>query len=311
MASKTSGQLDSRPGPGPQPSWQGIFAGFTARPRVRKAWAVVRETPVGRWIRKSAFPTLLPSRYLWIRVSAGPNRGRMLLCDPRYEVAYICGDYEPWLVTALKESLKPGGLFIDIGAHAGYLSLLAAELVGATGGVIAFEADPENAARLRENVSANGLGSRIVAIEAAVWSVIGDVVFGRAGQQSSLVEGRVVLELGVPPGQAPVTVQALTLDSFLPRFLEGRKFLQLPTVKVDVEGGEVEVLSGAVNLLRQHARWIIEVHGAEQEHELIGALVRSGYQFKVRNLRQPDQPDYYPRFLFAAPGEDDARWMPI
>jgi FkbM family methyltransferase len=59
--------------------------------------------------------------------------------------------------------------FYDIGAHIGFFSLLAARIVGPFGHVISFEADPEVAARLRENLARNGFDQATV-VQKAVWS---------------------------------------------------------------------------------------------------------------------------------------------
>jgi precorrin-6B methylase 2 len=45
--------------------------------------------------------------------------------------------------------LRPGDIFVDVGARIGYFSLLAGCLVGPTGKVFAFEADSEVFQRLR------------------------------------------------------------------------------------------------------------------------------------------------------------------
>jgi len=49
---------------------------------------------------------------------------------------------EPWNKNILEAILKPGNNFINIGANFGFFTLLAASLVGQTGNVIAFEANP-------------------------------------------------------------------------------------------------------------------------------------------------------------------------
>ncbi len=49
----------------------------------------------------------------------------------------------------------PGGTFVDVGAHMGHCSLMAATLVGAAGLVVAFEANPETFQRLSQNVRAS------------------------------------------------------------------------------------------------------------------------------------------------------------
>ena len=56
------------------------------------------------------------------------------------------GSYEPEVSSTLRQVLRPGGTFVDIGANIGWFSLLAASLVGPTGRVIAIEPNPRNVA---------------------------------------------------------------------------------------------------------------------------------------------------------------------
>jgi hypothetical protein len=50
------------------------------------------------------------------------------------------GSWEPHLLAVLKDALKPGDVFVDIGANVGVMSLFAAKVVGDKGRVIAFAA---------------------------------------------------------------------------------------------------------------------------------------------------------------------------
>ena len=126
--------------------------------------------------------------------------------------------------------------FYDIGANIGLFSLLAARLVGKEGRVVAFEADPEIAARLREHVARNEFGW-ITVEEKAVWSEPRTVFFARTDPATSPDRG-----LGhVVSASAGDTIQvsAESLDDYTwtqpaPDFL-----------KCDVEGAEVEVFRGA------------------------------------------------------------------
>jgi FkbM family methyltransferase len=63
--------------------------------------------------------------------------------------------YEPAEMALLKGWLQPGDVFVDVGAHIGFVTLQAARVVGPTGKVLAIEAEPENFQRLRHNVALN------------------------------------------------------------------------------------------------------------------------------------------------------------
>jgi FkbM family methyltransferase len=63
------------------------------------------------------------------------------------------GAYEPDLVRMLKSFLKPGMVFLDLGANVGYFSAISAALVGVHGRVFVFEPAPNCFTRLQRNLS--------------------------------------------------------------------------------------------------------------------------------------------------------------
>ena len=56
-------------------------------------------------------------------------RMRINFPDQIQERIYLFGVWEPVITRFVKSRLKPGDLFVDIGANVGYYSLLAAKLV--------------------------------------------------------------------------------------------------------------------------------------------------------------------------------------
>lgn len=87
--------------------------------------------------------------------------GSTMELDPR---DYVEGQllFTPQLYEArerswVAEHLAAGDVFVDLGAHVGCYTLLAARAVGASGRVVAVEADPRTVERLRNNLRLNGL----------------------------------------------------------------------------------------------------------------------------------------------------------
>ena len=81
-------------------------------------------------------------------------------------------------------------------------------------------------------------------------------------------------------------------------------------VKVDVDGGEVEVLDGALELLhRADTRWVIETHAMELERECLARFAAEGYQSRIvpnawwRALAPERRPVEQNRWLVAWKGE--------
>ena len=188
-----------------------------------------------------------------VRVRSGAARGALLSLDLSREKAYWLGYYEQAVQCFLERNVTPGDVVYDVGAHIGFFSVCAAKL-GAV--VYAFEPLPENAARLRENVSLNGFD--ITVVEAAVWADDGTV---------DLVPGDSDFESRVAPGDA---VPSVSLDAFSER--ERPPAL----MKLDVEGAEAQVLRGARRILADVRPLLVcEVHGAGVRKEVEELL--SGY----------------------------------
>jgi len=207
-----------------------------------------------------------------VQVQDGVAQGLWLHLNPRTGRNYFEGGGEREVQEALQRHLQPGMTFYDIGANIGFFSLLGARLVGEQGKVVAFEADPEVAARLGEHVTRNGL-NWITVEQNAVWSEPRTVYFARTDPAASPDRG-----LGhiVSGGENDtIEVQAVLLDEY------ARTGPTPDFIKCDVEGAEVEVFRGAERLLREKRPGIIcEMHGEENRRNVLNQFLRLGYACK-------------------------------
>ena len=82
---------------------------------------------------------------------------RMRLDPAQYidKFIYFWGVWEPDETYVIRKLLKPGDIFVDVGANAGFFSLIAAGIVGVTGHVHSIEAVPTTVKRLKENLILN------------------------------------------------------------------------------------------------------------------------------------------------------------
>jgi FkbM family methyltransferase len=153
-------------------------------------------------------------------------------------------------------ALTPGATVIDVGANIGYNTIYAAKRVGPSGRVIAIEPAADSLAVLEENVRRNALANVEIHACAAGRERESRQLFVRGAHSgvNSLFPTSIYAEVSsVEPVQV-IPVDELVLGD-------------VDLVKMDVEGGELEVLGGMTRLLRSVAiRLIVEWHPLLQEH---------------------------------------------
>ncbi len=193
------------------------------------------------------------------------------------------GDWESWIGEFLRHRVAPGSLFVDVGAHIGWYTLLACDLVGDKGYVVAVEANPRLADLVQRSLSINGLLSRANVWRNAAWHC--DTQLGFRVEPHKSGNGHPTVE-----GDHTMMVQACPLDSILAPALalaEARGHVQKGFavgcelfIKIDAEGSEAQVLEGAAELLTGHSvKLLVEHHPGEQAH--IARLVELGYSLSV------------------------------
>ncbi|MEO5718837.1 MAG: FkbM family methyltransferase [Chthoniobacterales bacterium] len=176
----------------------------------------------------------------------------------------------------------------DIGANAGIYSLAAAA-ANPQATVNAFEPTPQVASHLRSTVSTNSLSDRIRVHELAVGAVSGTAALNFFSGERDDNEGmNFVSATGVAVKSCPIAV--VSLDDFCRR----RGIERLDLVKIDVQGAEADVLTGAANLLSNQAlgTLFLELNWSEGEKcsatRVIELLRKAGYQFTdPRGARDP------------------------
>lgn len=166
--------------------------------------------------------------------------------------------HEPELVAYLKRTVRRGDMIVDLGAHVGYVSCIAAALGAA---VLAVEMQPTLIPIIQRNAELNDLWC-----VHTLCAAIGD----RTGLVPSLRNSpspgfRATLGEWAQGAFPPTNVNhdlipLLTLDSL---FAGG----PYPTlVKVDVEGAEARVLAGAEQTIAAaQTRFMVEVHAHQLE----------------------------------------------
>jgi FkbM family methyltransferase len=205
-------------------------------------------------------------------VKHGPGAGLRLEASGA-KAAFTVGTDEPAVQEELVRILHPGSVVYDVGANVGFLTLIAARLVGPEGHVYAFEPIPANVRAIERNAALNELGN-VTVVELALSDRAGDAVL----RIPHANQGARLASLGESSGEEELTVRTAALDE-----LDGLRPPDL--LKLDVEGAELLVLQGAKRCLETHRPALIcELHDTRAAIEEL--LPQLGYEV-TRIVRDP------------------------
>jgi FkbM family methyltransferase len=208
--------------------------------------------------------------------------GFLFHCDLRDAISReVCftGRYEPQETALLQAVLGPGMTFVDVGAHWGYHTLLAAFRVGPLGRVLSLEPDSRCFAVLRDNIAINELAQvRALPLAAADRpGLLNMTGYEDAGGNSGLSK-----VTALEDGKATSQVAAQPLDYIL----ESNGIAHVDLLKMDIEGAEELALLGLQASLKQGKvrRLLIELHPqllrerGRTTAQVLELLTRHGYR---------------------------------
>src|SRR5450759_179457 len=181
-------------------------------------------------------------------------------------IPQIIGRWQELYTDKFAESIYQSSVVYDVGAHGGWYTLLASELVGPRGKVVAFEPLPSAQTLLKRNVEINHC-INVQIVEAAVSDSDGTATF------LAMTEGNLG-SLSPTYGPITTTVKTVKIDS-----LVKKKTIPAPgVIKMDIEGGELVALKGAESTLIEHAPMIfLETHGFDMCVDCCRLLTSLGY----------------------------------
>lgn len=267
----------------PSPSAQGKHTQDLERiAHVSKLKSEYDDTRIASLVRAADAVRDNPVLSGWIDVDLfNGRRMQVNLHDEVGRQIFIHKAYEIELSRYLSGALRPGQVFLDVGAHHGYFSILAADCVGPEGSVHAFEPTPGTYARLAQN-------TRQFPCVTTHNSAVGE----RAGQLTlrDYGEAFAAFNSAFPPrmdqGARPVlqehVVPQVSLDDFCRSHAVTPDF-----IKVDVESMELQVVRGMTEILRTRRPTVmLEVgdfphligSGIPRSADLCAEMQRLGYR---------------------------------
>ena len=208
------------------PGWGLLYRHFVGAAEKDHLW--VDEKP--RWIRGKMH------RYeMLLRINGWSNRATFFL--GRF--------YDLPTQLLIQQVLRRGDTFVDVGANEGMMTLLAAQIVGSEGQVIAFEPNPVPREILLENLRRNRIDHVLVhaaGLSDSAGTLLLTVPLTNSGEGSFTK-----LEVPATTVACPVHVGDDLLRGLHPQLL-----------KIDVEGFETRVLKGLADTI-VHARPLISI----------------------------------------------------
>lgn len=219
------------------------------------------------WFERGKFRILQDVYLRFLAPNPGKPRttrlsfGISMLLDPSEFLQahlFLFGSYELPTVRFIRNNLAAGSTFFDIGAQMGYLSLIAAS-VAKDVRVHAFEPEQHNLTRFQSNIALNRM-TNVCVVDQAVSDTTGKLKLYLADNNNAGTHSTI-------PGISNVSDRFLelpctTLDDYVRSEAVGR----IDIIKIDVEGGELEVIRGAHNTLTERTPTLImEMSDALQE----------------------------------------------
>jgi FkbM family methyltransferase len=153
----------------------------------------------------------------------------------------LSGKWEEYETELFKKYAKKDDVVLDIGAHIGYYTLIAARIVGDKGKVYAFEPDPKNFKILKRNVEENGY-KNIILVNKALSNKSGRIKLFINKENTG--DHRIY---DLKNEREFISIQAITLDDF---FKKRAKKVDL--IKMDIQGAEVRAFKGGNRLIKEN-----------------------------------------------------------
>lgn len=163
------------------------------------------------------------------------------LDEPISVALFAFGIYEPDTVAAILRHLSPRGVFVDVGANVGALSLPVAAC-RPDAQIISIEADPEIASLLRQNVIENKRSNNISVVNSLAGAIDKPHVPFYCAPSAKFGMG----SIGPQFRTEPMLLAQRRLDAILDELA----IEQVDVVKLDIEGAEFGALQGLSRRLK-------------------------------------------------------------
>lgn len=239
-----------------------------------------KEKGFGIYLKNTWLSDWIPGKNLMINsdgiiLSIPTSIENLTVIKPDYE------NIEKTFVTSL--GINTESVVIDVGAHMGLYSIFIAKK-SPSSKIIAIEASPSTFKNLKLNCKLNDVHN-IILYHNAVFDQNEKEIEFFEGIFSTVIE-EFLPDLGYPEDKVhKISVKSITIDSLV----DIEKIDQIDLLKIDIEGGEILALKGAMTTLEKKKikNIIVEYHFKDAKKYTIDLLEKLGYQ-----LKSHDRVDY-------------------
>ncbi|MFC1895262.1 FkbM family methyltransferase [Thermodesulfobacteriota bacterium] len=217
---------------------------------------------------------LLPKRIRAHSILSGQIKGSHIVTSWHDYPAAILGLTERPLLEWFKRNVQAGQTWLDIGAHYGYTAIALSRLVGVEGRVFAFEPMLSTSGCVAQTRRLNNFPRLTV------------VSYGLAAPETlemislpvtrGMVDSTSVKDEGRKDKGWLETIMVARFDWLWQRICGTDA--RIDGVKIDVQGMEVEVLTGMMDTLRsQHPKLVVELHRGVDRERFLHTIELAGY----------------------------------
>lgn len=208
----------------------------------------LRRLATSRLRRRSLQVVRLPGGVVLHADTGHPNRCYAWTGERSWNVASV-----------LAALLRPGDVFLDVGAFTGQHTMRAARLVGASGRVVAVEPDPRALPWLRRNLRAAGLEDTVEVMEAAA------VPDARAHAELDVAAPLSAAAVSSRQGHGTARVPAVDIGALV-------RDLRPDVVKIDVEGLDAALVARVCQAVARPPVMVVEANPGVAEAAAAGGL---------------------------------------
>lgn len=192
------------------------------------------------------------------------------------------GKYEPSMIQTLKEHLSESGTFVEIGSNEGFFSVIAAEIVGSTGTVLAAEPQERLQSVIEKNLSLNSIRNADVHRLAISDHDAMETLHLTPNVNSGSSGLKRATQYWYDTENVPTTT--------LKKFLDRAGIDHVDVMKIDIEGLEYEAVMGSRSVFenRRVSTIALELHPSRLQErgltmgEIVDFIEGCGYRLDDR-----------------------------